>query len=211
MVYSFTENVSFTGSELSDTAEKKRDDSSSAKPNNINLLPEITKNHFQEAKEAPLKRLAQPPLVRNTRLEYDKSQPTFSGDAYAEMNSKADMYGNHLVGNTLCKDSKTDLLNRTNNLQTTTKIKSETIKESGESLFLDNVEESSMTACTRLVEENQSLTSNLENQRQANGKTLKTNSALIANTDEFEEMCRIKRPMNSFILYSKDNRRIVCA
>ena len=196
----------------------KRDDISSAKPKNINLLPEINKNPFREAKEAPPQLLVQPSVMRNTGLEpilsegthAEKSQPILSEGTHAEMNIKTDMYGYHL-DNSLCKDLKVDQQNYSNDFQTITKIKRETIKENGDSLCLDIFEESSMTTCTGLAEENQRKTSSLDDQKQGNGKTLKTNSSLIANTDEFEQMCRIKRPMNSFILYSKDNRRIVCA
>ena len=69
----------------------------------------------------------------------------------------------------------------------------------------------SMESCTREDEEYQNRNIRLAERRKAKHNDLLISSYLAKNVDKTTDLCRIKRPMNAFMLFSNDNRGKVCA
>ena len=202
--HSLTEIASSTPLNSTGTTDKKQDHTSST------LFPETRIESLAKVENSPVQLDMQQLFKQNSGLEYDRNGGvTLSGDRQNGIN-KADINDRYLSSN-LHRKIQEDPRNMGDSFGAVTNVRSEIKNVNREPLSSDAVEKGSIEACKRTSESCQNINWNSEKHGQVNSNIDTTKSPLTDNTMECQDLCSIKRPMNSFILYSKDNRKKVCA
>ena len=150
------------------------------------------------------------PLKQNTEQEYDSSHLTNMLVTTSEVtNCNSTLINNH-HGTNLQMDLRADPKTLIGDIVASSCLPVDANEE--EDLLTMNVADNVSTeSCTRIDEEYQNRKLFLEENRKTKHNNLLISSSLAKNADKITDLCKIKRPMNAFMLFSNENRGKVCA